>query len=129
MDYSEKLQIPKVVTSVNSILASDYYNAVESAISSGECNISEININKGYLAALVENELLNARNINDVVLERHKSLVNVYVCQLNKSEKMVYDTERKEMKRKSVKYGVKKQLTLNSEDGCVLIMRGCRWLP
>ena len=96
-----------MVASVNNVLASDYYNAVHQAISSKECQISEMNIDKGYLAALVENELLDAKNISDDVLEQQKALVDIYVRQLNEAEKRTYATTRKKLRHASLKYGVK----------------------
>lgn len=107
MDYSDKLLIPGIVASVNNIVASDYRNAVSCAVSSNDKKLLNLNIDRGYLAALVENELQNARNISDVVLKEQKQLLQKFLVQFDESEKESYITAGKRIRDSKKVFAVK----------------------
>lgn len=107
MDYSDKLLIPGVVASVNNIVASDYRNAVMYAVSSNEKNFLNLNIDRGYLAALAENELQNACNISDAVLKEQKRLLQAFTDRFDVSEKESCRTAGKEIRKSKNIFAVK----------------------
>lgn len=107
MDYSDQLFVPGVVASASNIVASDYHNAVSSAVSSGYCRFGKVDIDRGYLAALVENELLDVSNISDAVLEEQKKLTDAYTNQLGETEKICLEKSRKQIKSGKKKFAFK----------------------
>lgn len=99
-DQSARLLIPGVIASVNNIVASDYYNAVEDAVSLNYYKRKNVNINRVRLAALVEKELLGVKHISDNVLDDQKKLLDAYIGQFDESEQKRFLFYRRQLKQR-----------------------------
>lgn len=130
-DYSKQLLVPGVIASVNNLVASDYYNAINNA-SSHYDRYGENHIDLGYLIGLIDLELRDARNISDEVIAGQRGNLYSFIDQLNDSEVENFKRSRKmilHQRRRSTFFGLKpridKVLRSLSQSKSALINHAC----